>query len=83
MMWEKVSEHISQVTGEKFQASDTLPVGGGCINQVYHLTDGSRNYFVKLNQSIDSFILLIMFLPDNLFDHVHFEKYTVNESHDS
>lgn len=51
MMWEKVSEHISQVTGEKFQASDTLSVGGGCINQGYHLTDGSRNYFVKLNQA--------------------------------
>lgn len=51
MMWDKIAEQISQVTGEKFQVSDSRSVGGGCINQGYRLTDGSRNYFVKLNQA--------------------------------
>jgi fructosamine-3-kinase len=51
MMWEKIAENISQATEKKFQVSDTRSVGGGCINQGYHLTDGSRNYFVKLNQA--------------------------------
>ncbi|MEB3281426.1 MAG: fructosamine kinase family protein [Lyngbya sp.] len=50
-MWDKIAEQISQVTGEKFQVSDSRSVGGGCINQGYRLTDGSRNYFVKLNQA--------------------------------
>ncbi len=50
-MWEQISDRISQVTGELFQVSDRRSVGGGCINQGYRLSDGSRHYFVKLNQA--------------------------------
>ncbi|MDY7023012.1 MAG: fructosamine kinase family protein [Cyanobacteriota bacterium] len=50
-MWETIAERISQVTGEKFTFKDSRTVGGGCINQGYCLSDGSRNYFVKLNQA--------------------------------
>ncbi|MEL7034687.1 MAG: fructosamine kinase family protein [Cyanobacteria bacterium J06592_8] len=50
-MWETIAEKISQVTGEKFTFKDSRSVGGGCINQGYRLSDGSCNYFVKLNQA--------------------------------
>ena len=50
-MWKKIAEHIAQVTGEKFEVSNHSSVGGGCINSGYKLTDGSRNYFVKINQA--------------------------------
>ncbi|MGB3513278.1 MAG: fructosamine kinase family protein [Microcoleaceae cyanobacterium] len=50
-MWKKIAEHITQVTGEKFEVSNHHSVGGGCINTGYKLTDGNRNYFVKLNQA--------------------------------
>jgi hypothetical protein len=41
------------------------------------------HYFVKFDQSINSLILRIMLLPHNLLDHVHFEKHTMNQGHDS
>lgn len=50
-MWNKIAEHITQVTGEKFEIIDHLSVPGGCINTGYKITDGTRRYFVKLNQA--------------------------------
>ncbi|MGB3534310.1 MAG: fructosamine kinase family protein [Microcoleaceae cyanobacterium] len=50
-MWDKIANHISQVTGESFKISDRRSVSGGCINQGYRLSNGSRHYFVKLNQA--------------------------------
>ena len=50
-MWKKIAEHITQVTGEKFEVSSHTSVSGGCINTGYKLTDGSRDYFIKLNQA--------------------------------
>lgn len=50
-MWKKIAEHITQVSGEKFEVSNYTAVGGGCINTGYKLTDGTRSYFVKLNQA--------------------------------
>jgi fructosamine-3-kinase len=51
-MWNSIAAQISQVTGQPFVvATPPRSVGGGCINQGYKLTDGSRTYFVKLNQA--------------------------------
>ncbi|MEM1170161.1 MAG: fructosamine kinase family protein [Cyanobacteria bacterium P01_H01_bin.35] len=50
-MWKKIAEQIAQVTGEKFEVSNHSSVGGGCINSVYKISNGSRNYFVKINQA--------------------------------
>jgi fructosamine-3-kinase len=50
-MWDQIADHISQVTDEPFKISNRRSVSGGCINQGYRLSDGSRDYFVKLNQA--------------------------------
>ncbi len=41
MMWDQISEQISQATGEPFQICDRHAVGGGCINQGYQISQGS------------------------------------------
>ncbi len=51
MMWTEIDSQISQATGEKFQTQQRRSVSGGCINQGYFLSDGTRTYFVKLNQA--------------------------------
>lgn len=51
-MWNQIAQHISQVTGATFTASHQRPVGGGSVNQAYALVDGTRAYFVKLNQAV-------------------------------
>jgi fructosamine-3-kinase len=50
-MWAKISAQISAVTDEKFQIDNRRSVSGGCINQGYQISDGSRSYFVKVNQA--------------------------------
>ena len=50
-MWDKIANHISQIIEADFIIKDRRSVSGGCINQGYRLTDGSRDYFVKLNQA--------------------------------
>ncbi len=50
-MWAHITEHIAQLTGQRFESFDRRSIVGGCINQGYQLTDGARNYFVKINQS--------------------------------
>ncbi len=50
-MWKKIAEHITQVTEEKFEVTNHSSVGGGCINSGYKITNGTRNYFVKINQA--------------------------------
>jgi fructosamine-3-kinase len=51
MMWNQISDRISQVTGEKFQVEGRRSVSGGCINQGYSLTGSGATYFVKINQA--------------------------------
>ncbi|TAE61772.1 MAG: fructosamine kinase family protein [Nostocales cyanobacterium] len=48
-MWQEIDNHITKITGEKFQTSQSKSVGGGCINQAYTISDGKITYFVKLN----------------------------------
>ncbi len=50
-MWNAIADQISQKTGTSFQIEDRRSVGGGSINQAYQISDGSRHYFVKLNQA--------------------------------
>ena len=50
MMWDEIAEEITQATGEPFKICDRHAVGGGCINQGYQISQGSRHYFIKLNQ---------------------------------
>ncbi len=50
-MWKKIAEHITQVTVENFEVTDYRSVGGGCINTGYKVSDGTRSYFVKINQA--------------------------------
>ncbi|MFB8797697.1 MAG: fructosamine kinase family protein [Microcoleus sp.] len=50
-MWDKISAHISEVTGDKFAIDNRRSVSGGCINQGYYISSSSRTYFAKINQA--------------------------------
>ncbi|TAG98279.1 MAG: fructosamine kinase family protein [Oscillatoriales cyanobacterium] len=50
-MWDKISAHISEVTGDKFAIDNRRSVSGGCINQGYAISSTSRTYFAKINQA--------------------------------
>ena len=50
-MWDAIARHISDKTGTPFTIQDRRSVGGGCINQAYRVSDGSRSFFVKFNQA--------------------------------
>ena len=49
--WARISQHISEATGERFAGEEIRSVGGGCINSAYVLSDGSQRLFVKLNRA--------------------------------
>ena len=48
-MWETICEHISDATAHAFVSNDPQPLGGGCINEAFLLSDGLRLFFVKIN----------------------------------
>ncbi|MDJ0650480.1 MAG: fructosamine kinase family protein [Xenococcaceae cyanobacterium MO_188.B19] len=50
-MWNIIAKEISSTTGKKFEITNTLSVGGGCINQGYKIESLDIGYFVKLNQA--------------------------------
>jgi fructosamine-3-kinase len=50
-MWDAIAQHISDKTGTPFTIQDRSSVGGGCINQAYRISDGSRSFFLKLNRA--------------------------------
>ena len=50
-VWNAIARHISDVTGTPFAARAQQAVGGGCINTATVLQDGTRRYFVKLNDA--------------------------------
>ncbi len=50
-MWAAIAQHISDKTGTPFTIQDRSSVGGGCINQAYRISDGSRDFFLKCNQA--------------------------------
>jgi fructosamine-3-kinase len=50
-MWDSVAAQISDVIERPFEICDRTPIGGGCINQAYAITDGRQTFFVKFNQA--------------------------------
>ncbi len=50
-MWQKILDHIAQVTGRNLQVIDRKSISGGCINQGYALQTNFQTYFVKLNHA--------------------------------
>ena len=49
--WHTIADHIGRSTGAPFNPVSRRGIGGGCINTSTLLSDGTINYFVKLNQS--------------------------------
>jgi len=49
--WGAIAAHISQATGEPFEPATPRSMGGGCINRAVRLSDGRRDWFVKLNDA--------------------------------
>lgn len=49
--WAKIARHIATATGARFSVRARHAVGGGCINSATVLQDGTRRYFVKLNDA--------------------------------
>ncbi|KAM3091060.1 fructosamine kinase family protein [Phormidesmis sp. 146-35] len=50
-MWKQIEQKISEAIAQPFEISDRTSVSGGCINQGYKVTNGSRSFFVKLNRA--------------------------------
>ena len=51
-MWNQITKAISEKTGRDFQLVNSRSIGGGCINQAYHLVGEQTEYFVKLNSAV-------------------------------
>ena len=49
-LWQHLSNHISQQTQTDFKIRSHTPLGGGCINAAYKISNGSTAYFVKTNE---------------------------------
>lgn len=50
-LWEAISNGIETNTGLAFTITQQRAVGGGCINESYLISDGARQFFVKMNQT--------------------------------
>jgi fructosamine-3-kinase len=49
--WHGVGVMIQRAIGRSFEVKSARSVSGGCINQGYCLSDGTTQFFVKLNQA--------------------------------
>jgi len=49
--WQAITQHIQETTNQPFVLRNKYSIGGGCINQAYHLEGETQDYFIKLNQS--------------------------------
>ena len=54
-MWSEIGAQITRATGEHFEVGNRQSLGGGCINQVYLISNprlkGQNRYLLKLNQA--------------------------------
>lgn len=50
-MWNTIAQEITRTTGRPFAIQDRRSISGGSINQAFRITDGDRDYFLKLNQA--------------------------------
>lgn len=48
-LWTALERHISAATGQSFTIRQRQPLGGGCINQAWRVSNGQRVFFVKVN----------------------------------
>ncbi|MFN3925735.1 MAG: fructosamine kinase family protein [Pseudanabaenaceae cyanobacterium] len=48
-LWAQIAINITEAIGEQFLDYTYQPVGGGCINQTYCLTNNRYRFFVKIN----------------------------------
>ena len=48
-LWAALEQHIHAVTGQPFIIRQRQPLGGGCINQAWRISDDQRTFFVKVN----------------------------------
>jgi fructosamine-3-kinase len=51
MMWDTISQQISQTLGQPFAIAQRRSVSGGNINQGYEIQGDGQTFFVKLNQA--------------------------------
>lgn len=51
-MWSLIAQEVTRATGQPFEIRDRHSIGGGSINQAYRITDGKRDYFLKLNRAV-------------------------------
>jgi fructosamine-3-kinase len=49
--WDAIAASIAAATGRPFFARSRTPVGGGCINAAFAVSDGARRYFVKTHDA--------------------------------
>ena len=49
-MWQCIEKAISDETGQPFVISDKVSITGGDINLSFRISDGARNFFVKVNK---------------------------------
>lgn len=47
--WKDIGADVAFTTQTSFTITQSTPIGGGCINQTYCISDGTQRYFVKLN----------------------------------
>lgn len=50
MNWGAIAEAIGQHTGQPFCIDKTRSVGGGCINDAWHIQGKGQEYFIKSNR---------------------------------
>jgi len=50
-IWQTIGNYIAESTDEPFDPRPPSSVGGGCINTAVKLSDGRRDFFVKLNSA--------------------------------
>jgi len=49
--WFEIATQITETTGQSFDLKTIDAVGGGCINQAFHITDNKQHFFVKINSA--------------------------------
>ncbi|KOR30035.1 hypothetical protein TI03_00620 [Achromatium sp. WMS1] len=49
-LWNAIAKHITLASGEKFVPFPPITVSGGCVSAAVKLTDGSRQFFIKINK---------------------------------
>ena len=49
-LWTQVEQDISSHRGDPFRIEQRASIGGGSINNAFHISDGKADYFVKTNR---------------------------------